>query len=133
MKNDHTINHRLHRRPFIRCTNLSTHSTDVICRRVGLCLFSISPILCHTYHRHPRISLASVTLRNHHENYLGITMNPRIHDIALATGGSFYPAVGGNLLEQSVLMAVRQCMAIALDNDDIRTAEAIAQHFGIDE
>lgn len=99
----------------------------------GLCLFSISPILCHTYHRHPRISLASVTLRNHHENYLGITMNPRIHDIALATGGSFYPAVGGNLLEQSVLMAVRQCIAIALDNDDIRTAESIAQHFGIDE
>lgn len=60
-------------------------------------------------------------------------MNPVIHDIALATGGSFYPDVGGNLLEQSVLMAVRQCIVIALDNDDIRTAEAIAQHFGIDE
>jgi len=60
-------------------------------------------------------------------------MNPVIHDIALATGGSFYPAVGGDLLEKAILMAVRQCIAIALDNDDIRTAEAITEHFGIDE
>jgi hypothetical protein len=60
-------------------------------------------------------------------------MNKRIEQIALQAGGSFYPAAGGKLLEDSVLMAVRQCIAIALDNDDIRTAEAIAQHFGIDE
>ncbi len=59
-------------------------------------------------------------------------MNPVIHDIALATGGSHWPTVGGKLLEDSVLTAVRQCMAIALANDDPFTAQAIAQHFGID-
>lgn len=133
MKNDHTINHRLHHHPFIRCTHLNTHSSDDGRRRVGPCLLSIRPILCRTDHRHTGVSLASVTLHHHHENYLGITMNPVIHDIALATGGSFYPAVGGNLLEQSVLMAVRQCITIALDNRDPLTAQDIAQHFGIEQ
>ena len=59
-------------------------------------------------------------------------MNPVIHDIALATGGSHWPTVGGKLLEDSVIMAVRQCMAIAIQNGAGLTAEAIAQHFGID-
>ena len=60
-------------------------------------------------------------------------MNPVIHDIALEVGGSHYPQVGGKLLEGSILMAVRQCMAIAIQNGAGLTAEAIAQHFGIDE
>ena len=59
-------------------------------------------------------------------------MNPVIHDIALATGGSHWSTVGGKLLEQSVITAVRQCMDIALANDDPFTAQAIVQHFGID-
>ena len=60
-------------------------------------------------------------------------MNPIVHDIALAIGGAHYPEVGGKLLEKSILMAVRQCIDIALANDDVFTAEAIAQHFGIDQ
>jgi hypothetical protein len=60
-------------------------------------------------------------------------MNPRIHDIALATGGSHYPEVGGKLLEQSILMAVGKCIELALANDDPLTALDIAQHFGIEQ
>jgi hypothetical protein len=59
-------------------------------------------------------------------------MNAAVHDIALEVGGSHYPTVGGKLLESAVLMAVRECIQIALDNDDIHTAEAIANRFGID-
>ena len=60
-------------------------------------------------------------------------MNPTVHAIALATGGSHWPTVGGNLLEQSVLTAVRQCIAIAQENGAELTALNIAQHFGIDQ
>ena len=60
-------------------------------------------------------------------------MNPVIHDIALQVGGSHYPQVGGNLLEQSILMAVRKCIELALANDDPLTAQDIAQHFGIEQ
>ena len=60
-------------------------------------------------------------------------MTPVIHDIALATGGSHWPTVGGKLLEDSVLTAVRQCIAIAQGNGSELTARDIAQHFGIDE
>ncbi len=59
-------------------------------------------------------------------------MNPVIHDIALATGGSHWPTVGGKLLEDSVLTAVRQCIAIAKENGAELTALNIAQHFGIE-
>jgi hypothetical protein len=61
-----------------------------------------------------------------------LNMNPQVHDIALATGGSHWPTVGGRLLEQSILAAVRQCIAIAVANDDSVTAQDIAQHFGIE-
>ena len=60
-------------------------------------------------------------------------MNQVIHDIALATGGSHYPEVGGKLLEQSILMAVGKCIELALANDDPLTALDIAQHFGIEQ
>ena len=60
-------------------------------------------------------------------------MNLTVHDIALEVGGSHYPLVEGQLLEQSILMAVRQCMAIAIQNGAGLTAQAIAQHFGIEE
>jgi hypothetical protein len=60
-------------------------------------------------------------------------MNEKIHNIALQVGGSHWPTVGGNLLEQSILMAVRECVSIALDNDDIHTAEVIAKRYGLDQ
>lgn len=60
-------------------------------------------------------------------------MNQKVHDIALQAGGSHWPTVGGDLLERSVLMAVQKCIDIALANDDPFTAQAIAQHFGVEE
>ena len=59
-------------------------------------------------------------------------MNKVVHDIALAVGGSHYPVVGGKLLEDSILMAVRECIKLALANDDQMTACDIAEHFGIE-
>lgn len=60
-------------------------------------------------------------------------MNEKIHNIALQVGGSHYPTVGGELLEKAILMAVGECMAIALGNGADLTAQDIAQHFGIDK
>jgi hypothetical protein len=62
-------------------------------------------------------------------------MKKQIYDIALEVGGSFYPAVGGQLLEQSILMAVKKCIEIALANGDEQTALDISEYFdiGIDD
>ena len=56
-------------------------------------------------------------------------MKQPYHDIALATGGSHYPSVGGRLLEQFGQLVVERCMAIA----DAETARRIAQEFGIEQ
>jgi hypothetical protein len=56
-------------------------------------------------------------------------MKQPYHDIALATGGSHYPTVGGRLLEQFGQLVVERCMALA----DAETAERIAQEFGIEQ
>jgi hypothetical protein len=55
-------------------------------------------------------------------------MKQPYHDIAVATGGSHYPDVGGRLLEQFGRSVVQRCMALA----DAETAERIAQEFGIE-
>jgi hypothetical protein len=59
-------------------------------------------------------------------------MKKQIYDIALQVGGSFYPAVGGQLLEQSILMAVKKCIELALANDDQQTALDIGLYFDIE-
>jgi hypothetical protein len=51
------------------------------------------------------------------------------HDIALAAGGSHYPSVGGQLLEQFGRLVAQRCMALA----DAETARRIAQEFGIEQ
>jgi hypothetical protein len=56
-------------------------------------------------------------------------MKQPYHDIALATGGSHYPDVGGRLLEQFGQLVVQRCMALA----DAETARRIAQEFGIEQ
>jgi len=56
-------------------------------------------------------------------------MKQPYHDIALATGGSHYPTVGGRLLEQFGQLVVERCMALA----DAETARRIAQEFGIEQ
>jgi len=52
-------------------------------------------------------------------------MKQPYHDIALATGGSHYPLVGGRLLEQFGQLVAERCMALA----DAETAQRIAQEF----
>ena len=54
-------------------------------------------------------------------------MKPVFHDIALQVGGSHYPDVGGQRLEQFGRMVAQRCMALA----DPETAERIAQEFGL--
>lgn len=54
-------------------------------------------------------------------------MKPVFHDIALAVGGSHYPLVGGERLEQFGRQVAQRCMALA----DAETAERIAQEFGL--
>ena len=56
-------------------------------------------------------------------------MKQPYHDIALAAGGSHYPTVGGQLLEQFGQLVVERCMALA----DAETAQRIAQEFGIEQ
>ena len=56
-------------------------------------------------------------------------MKQPYHDIALAAGGSHYPSVGGQLLEQFGRLVAQRCMALA----DTETAERIAQEFGIEQ
>ena len=62
-------------------------------------------------------------------------MKQVVHDIALEIGGSHYPAVGGRLLEQSILMAVQRCIDLALANGDEQTVLDISEYFdiGIDD
>ncbi len=54
-------------------------------------------------------------------------MKQPYYDIALAAGGSHYPSVGGQRLEQFGRMVAQRCMALA----DPETAERIAQEFGL--
>ena len=55
-------------------------------------------------------------------------MKPVYHDIALAVGGSHYPTVGGERLEQFGRMVAQRCAELA-DSD---SAERIAQEFELD-
>ena len=56
-------------------------------------------------------------------------MKQPYHDIALAAGGSHYPSVGGQLLEQFGRLVAQRCMSLA----DTETARRIAQEFGIEQ
>ena len=56
-------------------------------------------------------------------------MKPVFHDIALQAGGSHYPTVGGQRLEQFGRLVAERCMALA----DAETSERIAREFGLDK
>lgn len=60
-------------------------------------------------------------------------MKQIIKEIALKVGGSLYAPVGGNLLEKSIEMAVKQCVDIALANDQHKVAQLILQKFELDK
>lgn len=55
-------------------------------------------------------------------------MKPVFYDIALEAGGSYYPSVGGQRLEQFGRLVAERCRELA----DPETAERIAQEFGLD-
>ena len=58
-------------------------------------------------------------------------MNKRIKEIALQAGGSHYPEVGGQLLEQFAEILVRECADIALkENQDPH--QCILRHYGLE-
>jgi len=52
-------------------------------------------------------------------------------DLALQTGGSHYPNVGGELLSTFGDLVAKECVRIALENNDVYTAQDIEQRFGI--
>lgn len=52
-------------------------------------------------------------------------------ELALQTGGSHYPGVGGSLLGTFGDAVARECVRIALENNDAHTAKDIEQRFGI--
>ena len=54
-------------------------------------------------------------------------MKQPYHDIALAAGGSHYPGVGGQRLEQYGRIVAQRCADLA----DAASAERIVQEFGL--
>lgn len=57
--------------------------------------------------------------------------NPKFFQLALETGGSHYPGVGGELLEKFGKAVVRECCQ-KLENDGmVEVAIELKQHFGI--
>jgi hypothetical protein len=52
-------------------------------------------------------------------------------DLALQTGGSHYPGVGGALLSTFGDLVAKECIKIAQQNGDDATADTIAERFGI--
>ena len=57
-----------------------------------------------------------------------LKMTPVYHNIALRAGGSHYPGVGGERLEQFGRMVAQRCAELA----DSESAERIAQEFELD-
>ena len=56
-------------------------------------------------------------------------MKPVFYDMALKTGGSHYPSVGGQRLEQFGRLVAERCRELS----DPASAERIAQEFGLDK
>lgn len=57
--------------------------------------------------------------------------NPKLFEIALQTGGSHYPNVGGDLLEKYGEAIIRKCAEIA-EREDHDPAECIRSYFGVE-
>lgn len=59
--------------------------------------------------------------------------NPKLYEIALQTGGSHYPSVGGELLEKFAEKIIRECADVAGFHDkDAFVSLRIKEHFGLD-
>lgn len=60
-------------------------------------------------------------------------MNERIKEFALQAGGSHYPDVGGETLENFALMIINECIKISVFKGDSTTGKEIKKHFGVDD
>jgi len=58
-------------------------------------------------------------------------IKPEYFDLALETGGSHYPDVGGSLLSTFGEAVAKECIRLAMENGDEATALAIEQRFAI--
>jgi hypothetical protein len=63
-------------------------------------------------------------------------MSPKCEELALMAGGSHYPLVGGDTLEQFMRLTVEECIKI-LKQREIRNSNSarliLREHFGLEK
>ena len=59
-------------------------------------------------------------------------MNKKIYEIALQTGGSHYPEVGGKLLERYTQLLLKECINYCGENLSKKVGEEMLLHFTSD-
>jgi hypothetical protein len=69
-------------------------------------------------------------------NEQGKKMSPKCKELALMAGGSHYPRVGGEILEQFMRLTVEECIKI-LKQREIRNSNSarliLREHFGLEK
>jgi hypothetical protein len=69
-------------------------------------------------------------------NEQGKKMSPKCKELALMAGGSHYPGVGGETLEQFMRLTVEECIKI-LKQREIRNSNSarliLREHFGLEK
>jgi hypothetical protein len=69
-------------------------------------------------------------------NEQGKKMSPKCKELALMAGGSHYPGVGGETLEQFMRLTVEECIKI-LQKREVRNSNSarliLKEHFGLEK
>jgi len=69
-------------------------------------------------------------------NEQGKEMSPKCKELALMAGGSHYPRVGGETLEQFMRLTVEECIKI-LQEREVRNSNSarliLKEHFGLEK
>jgi hypothetical protein len=69
-------------------------------------------------------------------NEQGKEMSPKCKELALMAGGSHYPRVGGDTLEQFMRLTVEECIKI-LQKREVRNSNSarliLKEHFGLEK
>ena len=69
-------------------------------------------------------------------NEQGKKMSPKCKELALMAGGSHYPRVGGEILEQFMRLTVEECIKI-LQKREVRNSNSarliLKEHFGLEK
>ena len=72
-------------------------------------------------------------------NEPGKKMSPKCKELALMAGGSHYPLVGGDTLEQFMRLTVEECIKVLIDNGypniygNYVGVEEIKAHFALEK